>query len=96
MTDNEKIARWVGWNHAVPDYQNNDRDSTSLLDTLVKKRYDVRLQSFLDDPSKELWQCTIWSVYDGCCIVDVFAPTRSEAIVAADIVTGKQIGRAHV
>ena len=105
MTDNERLARWQGWKcisgdwvapsgrcenlGMTPNYPNDDAAAMSLLDTLVEKGYDVRVQSFLEDLPSERWQCSLWLVpteqndSDGICISDVYKGTIKEAIVAA-------------
>ena len=82
--------RLIGGTLKWPDYPNDDAAAMSLLDTLVEKGYDVRLQSFLEDPPSELWQCSMWRQMpteqnDSCgyCIIDVYRSTRREAVVAA-------------
>ena len=73
----------------TPNYPNDDAAAMSLLDTLVEKGYDVRVQSFLEDLPSERWQCSLWLVpteqndSDGICISDVYKGTIKEAIVAA-------------
>lgn len=73
----------------APDYPNDAAACDSLLDTLVENGFDVRLQSFLDDPASDRWQCTVWQVpneqtlADGSCVADAFESTRREAIVTA-------------
>ena len=106
MTDNEKLARWQGWKVQprgkvtphIPDYRNDATACDSLLDTLVEKGFDVRLQSFLEDLASDRWQCSLWQIpteqndYDGSCIVDMFKPTRRAAVVAAVLeLIGKEL-----
>jgi len=105
MTDNERLAKWQEWeeyhsdmNKHVPDYLNDDAAAMSLLDTLVEKRLDSRLQSFSDDPLPERWQMTIWhsECYGVGCLVDIYKPTRREAVVAAVLELIEQSGEEDV
>jgi len=96
MTDNEKLARWQGWeeyhsdiNKHVPDYLNDDAAAMSLLDTLVEKGYVPQLAY---NGTTLLWQCAIdeWTMVGTHRVhsplindVELGRTTRREAIVAA-------------
>ena len=96
MTDNEKLARWQGWeeyhsdiNKHVPDYLNDDAAAMSLLDTLVEKGYCPLLAL---NGTTNLWQCSI-DEFSTIGKYRVHAPvvddpelgrdTRREAVVSA-------------
>ena len=92
MTDNEKLARWQGWEcingdwvapsgrcenfGMTPNYLSNDSAAMSLLDTLVEKGYMVLVVGLSDD-----WTCqiNIGAKYTRA----KEASTRREAVVAA-------------
>lgn len=83
MTDNEKLARWQGWeeyhsdiNKHVPDYLNDDAAAMSLLDTMVEKGHEPKLQYYHNIKQ--------WGMMpDEDCGYEWLGDTRREAVCAA-------------
>ena len=92
MTDNEKLARWQGWeeyhsdiNKHVPDYLNDDAAAMSLLDTLVEKGFGIQLYNTAYEMAglyKSRWCCKLTKGADVVVYPNPY-PTRREAVVAA-------------
>ena len=77
MTDNEKLARWQGWeeyhsdiNKHVPDYLNDDAAAMSLLDTLKQKKYWYTLQNNVDGTSSFVIGNGVWQDWDNALAQD--------------------------
>ena len=83
MTDNERLAKWQEWeeyhsdmNKHVPDYLNDDAAAMSLLDTLVAKGHEPKLQYYHNIKQ--------WGMMpDEDCGYEWLDGTRREAVVAA-------------
>lgn len=95
MTDNEKLARWQGWeeyhsdiNKHVPDYLNDDAAAMSLLDTLVEKGFYPLFEYKLFDGAEQ-WNLQLWikekhgSSWETFFVCEAGAKSRREAVVAA-------------
>ena len=106
MTDNEILARWQGFNPdvmdvegyylpkgRVDDYLNDDSAAMSLLDTLVAKGFNWKLEGYHNDNT---W-FEINKPYDNrtgdWTIAGQWKHTRREAVVAACL---ELIGREDV
>ena len=90
MTDNEKLARWQGFNPDVndvegyylpkgyvEDYLNDDASAMCLLDTLAEKGYLPELVYL----NCKHWQCEAWKGNDLHAVSK--EPTIRESVVAA-------------
>lgn len=85
MTDNEKLARWQGWEphdrggwcspsqfwfKSYPDYLNDDATAMSLLDTLRQKKYWYTLQNNADGTSSFVIGNGVWQDWDNALAQD--------------------------
>lgn len=98
MTDNEKLARWQGWECINGDwvassgrcenlgmtanYPNDDAANSSLLDTLVEKGYYWEMKGCKNEVWFEINKPYSNRLGDWT-IVGQWQPTRREAVVAA-------------
>ena len=93
MTDNEKLARWQGpmfgepphEYYKQPDYLNDDTANGSLLDTLVEKGHEPKLQYYHNIKQ--------WGMMpDEDCGYEWLGDTRREAVVAACLEVARKEG----